>query len=182
MTKALLSKARPYSPKGARKLEDQEVELDGSYNLKFSQCVDIKTYDEDNDANYAEQIAAGTVVPSKSYVIFHVCTDATCDYEGQDDLYIVDLPTYLGTVATYHAEKKGKYCEACGQFEDVCVPEEEEVVEEEAADEGDAEEGEAEEGAEDEEEPEEGEGEGTPTSCTPCSSFTFRFATHFFNS
>lgn len=153
VTKALLSRARPYS----RKLEgEDEDQFDGNYNLKFSQCVDIKTYDEDNHAAYAESIAAGTVVPTKSYVIFHVCTDATCDYEGVDDLYIVDLATYLGTVATYHAEKTQNYCDACGEFEDVCNPEEEDN-DEDAVDEGDGEEEQEEEG--DEEGGEEDNGE-----------------------
>lgn len=157
VTKALLRKATPY--KSGRKLEDQ-VALDGSYNFKFSQCVDVKTFDEDNDANYAEQIAAGTVVPTKSYVIFHVCTDATCGYDGEDDLYIVDLPTYLGTVATFHAEKKAKYCEACEQFADVCnvqEEEEEEEVAEDADEEADGEEEQADEG--ENEQAEEGEEE-----------------------
>ena len=141
VTKALLTRARPYS----RELEgEDEVQFDGSYNLKFSQCVDIKIYDEDNHAAYVDSIAAGTVVPTKSYVIFHVCTDATCDYEGTDDLYIVDLATYLGTVATYHAEKTQKFCEACGEFEDICNPEDDE----DAADQGDEEEEQEEDGGE----------------------------------
>lgn len=145
VTKALLTRARPYS----RELEgEDEVQFDGSYNLKFSQCVDIKIYDEDKHAAYVDSIAAGTVVPTKSYVIFHVCTDATCDYEGTDDLYIVDLATYLGTVATYHAEKTQKFCEACGEFEDICNPEDDE----DAADQGDEEEEQEEDGGEEEEE------------------------------
>lgn len=145
LSRALLSKATPYK-NPARKLEDA---IDGSYSLKFSQCVDIKTYDEGNE-DYADSIASGVVVPTKSYVIFHVCTDATCGYEGDDDLYIVDLATYLSTVATYHAEKRGKFCEACGQFEDVCnVQEEDDAVEE---DEEEAADGEGEEAAEGEQE------------------------------
>lgn len=153
VARALMKKARPYKPSlsGVRKLEENGI--DGSYNLKFSQCVDIKTYDQDNFANYADQISAGTVVPTKSYVLFHVCTDATCGYDAEDDLYIVDLPTYLATVATFHAEKKGKYCEACNEFQDFCNPEEEE--EEEAVGDdavaGDEEEEAADEEAEDEE-------------------------------
>ena len=132
VTKALLRHARPYSSSNSRRsLEDN---LNGSYNIKFSQCVDVKTYDEDNHAQYADSIAAGTVTPSASFVIFHVCTDYTCSYEGTGDLYIVDLKTYLGTVAMYHAEKKGKFCEACNEFEDVCTATDDATVTDDATD------------------------------------------------
>jgi hypothetical protein len=144
LSRALLSKASPYNRRRAQDNE-QAAALDGSYSLKFSSCVDVKLYDDEfANSEYADQIAAGTVTPTKSYVIFHVCTDQTCGYEGVDDLYIVDLASYLGTVATYHAEKSGKYCEACGEFEDVCN-----VVEEEGDDAVAAEEGGEGEGEED---------------------------------
>lgn len=154
LTKALMKNARPYKAANGTSRKLEENGFDGSYNFKFDKCVDIKTYDEGNFENYADAITAGTVVPTKSFVIFHVCTDATCDYDSEDDLYIVDLPTYLGTVATFHAQGKANYCEACQEFADTCaVEEEEEEVEEDA----DAEEADAE--AEAEDEPEEDEPE-----------------------
>jgi len=133
VTKALMKKARPYKASGNVSRKLQENDIDGTYSFKFSQCVDIKTYDEESFANYAEQIQAGTVLPTKSYVIFHVCQNGTCGYEAEDDLYIVDLHTYLGTVATFHAEKKGNYCEACNEFADYCNPEAEEEAADDAA-------------------------------------------------
>eukprot|EP00569_Conticribra_weissflogii_P000900 CAMPEP_0171357300 /NCGR_PEP_ID=MMETSP0878-20121228/46169_1 /TAXON_ID=67004 /ORGANISM="Thalassiosira weissflogii, Strain CCMP1336" /LENGTH=701 /DNA_ID=CAMNT_0011863339 /DNA_START=100 /DNA_END=2204 /DNA_ORIENTATION=- len=164
-TEALFMKARPFkNAHTGRKLEGQEdaAELDGSYSVKFSQCVDVRTKNEDL---FSDELIAyaqsGSVVSSKSFVLFHVCQGDNCYYESDDDLYIVDLGTYLANVATYHADKRQNFCEACEQFQDTCVVEEEEVAEDDAAEEEEAAEedgaeGEAEEG---EDEPEE-EGEG----------------------
>eukprot|EP00970_Alexandrium_tamarense_P017077 scaffold8197_cov175-Alexandrium_tamarense.AAC.2 len=162
-TEALLKRAQPYKKAGTtsspRKLEEEEI--DGSYSLKFSQCLDVKTYNEENFETYASYLAAGTVTSSKSYVLFHVCQGNNCFYESEQDLYIVDLATYLATVAVYHAEQKMNYCDACEQFQDVCVVAEEEVAEEEAADAQEGEENNMEEGQEGQEGGQEGqEGEG----------------------
>lgn len=121
-TEALLKKAIPYRKGGkSRHLQEQNNEIDGSYNLKFSQCVDIKTLDENlfgNDMiSYAQ---AGQVVSSRSYVLFHVCQGSNCYYESEDDLYIVDLATYMKNVAVFHASKRRNYCNACNQFADSC--------------------------------------------------------------
>ena len=123
MTKALLKGARPYH---SRRLE--EVEIDGSYNIKFSQCVEVKTADENLfDENIIDYAKAGQVVSAKSYVIFHLCQDSSdCYYDSDDDLYIVDLPTYLTSIGVYHANKRQDYCEQCEQFDNYCNAEEEE--------------------------------------------------------
>lgn len=155
-TEALIKKARPYkkaSTNAASRRLDGEFEIDGSYNLKFSQCIDVKTMDEDLfDENIVAYAEAGQVVSAKSYVLFHVCQGDDCYYDADADLYIVDLPTYLTNVATYHANKRNDYCDACGEFEDVCNVEEEEEEAEEAAEEEDADEEVEEEEEADEEE------------------------------
>ena len=148
-TEALLQRARPYKKSGntSRRLEG-DFEIDGSYSIKFSQCVDIKTVDENLfDENLISYVQAGQVVSTKSYVLFHVCQNNNCYYESDDDLYIVDLPTYLSNVAMYYANQRTNYCEACNEFQDYCNPEEEEAAEGEAevAEEEDAEAGEEEE-------------------------------------
>jgi len=164
-TEALLKKARPYKKAGAknnsitkRRLdgEEDEFEIDGSYSLQFSECIDIKTYDEDLfDEDIVGYVKSGQIVASKSYVLFHVCQDDTCYLDAEDDLYLVDLPTYLTNVATYHANKRNDFCEQCERFDEYCNPEEEEE-EEEAEDEDEGEE----EGEEnDEEEDDEGDEE-----------------------
>ena len=144
-TEALLKKATPYKGKrtGAKKVgrraEEAEFEIDGTYSLQFSECVDIKTMDEDLfDEDIVSYVQAGKIVAAKSYVLFHVCQDNTCYLDAEDDLYLVDLPTYLTNVAQYHANKRNDYCEQCERLEEVCNPEEEEVEEEEAAEEEDA--------------------------------------------
>lgn len=168
-TEALLKKARPYRKNSAanasRRLEGEEAEfeIDGSYNLKFSQCVDVRTMDEDLFGDdIVEYVQAGQVVSAKSYVLFHVCQGDDCYYDAEADLYIVDLPTYLTNVATYHANKRSDYCEACEEFADVCnVEEEEEEAAEDEANEEDAdeEEGDEEEDQQDEEQGDEEEGD-----------------------
>lgn len=147
-TEALLKKAVPYKKAGgkvSRRAEEQEFEIDGRYSLQFAECVDVRTYDEDLfDEDIVSYVQAGQIVAAKSYVLFHVCTEnETCYLDSEDDLYLVDLPTYLTNVAQYHANKRNDYCEQCERFEEYCNPEEEEeeeVEEEEAEDEKEEEE------------------------------------------
>merc|ERR1711966_519197 len=101
-------------------------------------------------------MGAGQVVSAKSYVLFHVCTDDTCYLDAEDDLYLVDLPTCLVNVATYHANKRNDYCEQCNEFDEYCNPEEEEEDEEEEGGEEEDEEGSEDEEEDDKDEEEEG--------------------------
>jgi hypothetical protein len=118
--------------------------------------MDIRTYDEELfREDYIEYAKAGQIVAEQSYVLFHVCQESECYLEAEDDLYVVDLATYLANIASYYANKRTDYCTQCQDYQDYCTAEEaveEEAVEEEA-DEGEAAEGEEGEG-------EEGEGEG----------------------
>jgi len=130
---ALLRSARPYK-KGAatdaafrRRLDQNDFEIDGSYNIKFEQCVDIKLLDEDLfDEDVIEYTQAGNITSTQSYAIFHVCQESDCYYESEDDLYIVDLPTYVMNVASYYANAKSSYCGACATYyNDFCVAQDE---------------------------------------------------------
>jgi hypothetical protein len=174
---ALLQRARPYQPQKEqshqqkqRKLDD--IQFDGSYSLKFSQCLDVQTYnDELFDQDILEYSSSGKVVSVKSYVLFNICqTNVNCNYDADDvNMYMVDLQTYLGSAAQYRANIRNDYCEACDKYEDYCNPqqeeeaaaeeEEEEPEEEAAAEEEPAEEGEGED-ANAEGEAEDGEPEG----------------------
>jgi hypothetical protein len=165
-TEALLKVAKPYNQKTAqksqsrtRRAEENNNGLDGSYSIQFSECMDIRTYDEDLfGENYIEYTKAGQIVAEQSYVLFHVCQENECYLEAEDDLYVVDLATYLANIASYYANKRTDYCTQCQNYQDYCTAEEE-VVEEEADAQEEAE-GEEEEAAEGEEaEGEEGEGE-----------------------
>ena len=135
-TEAILKKAIPYKKKSGgsdqlvtrtRRLDEEEFEIDGSYSIKFARCLEVKTMDEDLfDEDIVAYVQSGDIVAAKSYILFHVCQDDTCYYDSYDDLYLVDLATYMGSVALYHANYRTDYCEQCEQFDEYCNPEEEE--------------------------------------------------------
>lgn len=132
-TEALLKKARPYKKKDTaaassrRRLEDDDFAVDGTYSLKFSQCVDVKLLDNDLfDEDVIEYTKTGQIISAKSYALFHVCQDNDCYYDSEDDLYMVDLPTYVMNAAGYHASVKASYCAACDTYyNNFCVAQEE---------------------------------------------------------
>jgi len=160
-TEALLKKATPYNKKTAEKAARRranENEIDGTYSIKFSECMDIRTLDDELlNEDMIEYAKAGQIVSEKSFVLFHVCGEETCNYDAEDDLYVVDLGTYLANIASYYANKRSDYCEQCEMYVDYCTAEvEEEVVEEAAAEEEVA----AEEEGEPEGEGQAAEGEG----------------------
>ncbi|KAL7526105.1 hypothetical protein ACHAXR_001319, partial [Thalassiosira sp. AJA248-18] len=136
---ALLQKARPYrkaagggdassstSPTSRhhhhnhhhhRRRLDENYAFDGSYSLKFSQCIDMKLLDQDLfDEDVIEYTEAGQITSTASYALFHICQNDDCYYESEDDLYIVDLATYVKNVAGYHANVKSSYCDACDAY------------------------------------------------------------------
>lgn len=164
-TEALLKKATPYKKGGAKKVqrraeEEAAFEITGSYSLEFSQCIDVKTTDEElMDENIIGYAQAGQIVSTQSYVLFHVCLeDSTCYIDSEDDLYMVPLPVYLANIATYHANKRSDFCDQCERNDEFCNPEEEEAEDEEnEAEEEDNEEAEEEGDEENNEEGDEGE-------------------------
>ena len=74
-TDALLQQAQPYKQSGpAHRRLDQNFQVDGSYSLKFSQCVDVKLYDRDLfDENVVSYTKKGQIISTKSYALVHVC-------------------------------------------------------------------------------------------------------------
>ena len=106
-----------------RRLEENELSIDGSYSIKFSSCLDIKTYNSDLfDDDIIAYVKSGKVVSAKSYVLFHACQEEEC---SDDDLYIVDLSTYLTSVVGYRADEKENYCAACEEAEGMCFGDDE---------------------------------------------------------
>ena len=129
----LIDKARPYHHRRRRTKSSQHhnhndehrqldqnnnnFQIDSTYSLKFSQCIDLKLYDEDLfDDNVIEYTKAGQILSTKSYALFHVCQDSDCYYESNDDLYVVDLSVYIQNVASYYANVQSNYCEACDLY------------------------------------------------------------------
>ena len=123
ITGSLMKHAKPYRKSNShhRRLEEEDkLAIDGTYSIKFSSCLDIKTYDANLfDDDMIQYVQSGRVVSTKSYVLFHACQDADCD--DDDELYIVDLPTYLTSIVEYKAEEMENYCRACEEAEDTCV-------------------------------------------------------------
>jgi hypothetical protein len=119
---ALIQKARRYVKNGSSH-HSRRLEFDGSYNLQFSQCVDIKLLDDDLFGDdVIDYTKAGEIISTKSYVLFHVCQDDDCGSGSEDDLYLLDLSTYVKNMASYHASTKGAYCDACDTYYyDFCV-------------------------------------------------------------
>jgi len=100
---------------------NNNFQIDGSYNIEFSQCVDVRMIDEELfDEDNIAYTQSGQIRMSKSYVLFHVCQDDDCYYESEDDLYIVDLATYLLNVASQKATSRANYCEACVNYASFC--------------------------------------------------------------
>ncbi len=119
---ALIQKARRYMKNGSSH-HSRRLEFDGSYNIQFSQCVDIKLLDDDLFGDdVIEYTKAGEIISTKSYVLFHVCQDGDCGSGSEDDLYLLDLSTYVKNMASYHASTKSAYCDACDTYYyDFCV-------------------------------------------------------------
>ena len=115
-TSAISVSARSY--KQNRHLD---VNLDHSHIIRFSQCVDVKLRDDDLfQDKVIDYVRKGSIVSTKSFVLFHLCQNNTCFYESEDDLYMVDLKSYLMNTAQYHATKRSDYCDSCNAYADYC--------------------------------------------------------------
>ena len=164
-TEALLKVARPYnngaSSSRNRRLDDGELNIDGSYSLKFSQCVELKTKDEElfEDENMVAYVQSGQIASTASYVLIHICqSNSDCYYETDDDVYMVSLADWLTYIASSHANKRTDYCNACNEFADYCTQDaEEQQAEEEEDEEEEEDDREEEEEEEDDRDEEEGE-------------------------
>lgn len=105
--------------------EEQEFEMSGDYSLQFNRCLSIQTqpananflYDE-NIYPYAEN---GRVVSQRSYVLVNVCKTKYCDYYiGDENLFMVDLDTYMAATTVYYQERTENYCQACIYSRNYC--------------------------------------------------------------
>ena len=106
------------SSSSSRRRDDRHLEFDGTYSVKFSQCVDAKLVDDELfGEDMIKYTKAGQVVSAKSYVFFRICQDGDCGVDDDDDdLYLLDVSTYVRNVASYHASWRGDYCDACDAY------------------------------------------------------------------
>jgi len=166
--RSLMRGAKPYGDT-ARKLEEQEWEINGEYSIQFNSCLSLTIADEDLlDEGIIYYAAQGQVVAQKSYILFDVCYSEDCYYQADDSkmTFVTDIGTFFEAFADFLPNQVEQYCEGCQENEGYCdgsleAEMAEQEAEEEAADEEEeeAEEGSEEDGEEGEEDGEDGEGE-----------------------
>ena len=124
--KALLRSAIPVDKNGNRRLDQQEFEINGLYSIKFNHCLSLKIAADQYedvlfDQNVIEYTKAGKVLAQTSYVLFNVCqTDYNCYYDDDENLYMVDLPTYMGSLIEGKQQLEESFCEACNESYESC--------------------------------------------------------------
>lgn len=132
--KKLLRAAVPVNRQGERRVEEQQqgqqqnnggVEISAYHSIQFNECLSLSAQPEDETIfgdDYIAYTKSGQIVPQKSYVLFNVCeTESSCRYVSDENLYMVDLATYMGAMVEYFPNKLEKYCQACNDAQDYCV-------------------------------------------------------------
>jgi len=157
---SLMRGAKPYNANTARKLEEQEWEINGEYSIQFNSCLSLTIADEDLfDENYIGLAKEGLITAQKSYILFDVCYTQDCYYQEDNAkmTFITDVGTFFQSFADFLPNQVQNYCEGCQQNEDYCfgnIQQEEEEEEEQQEEES----GEESEEEDNEEEGEENEG------------------------
>lgn len=123
--KALLRNAIPVDKNGNRRLEQNEFQITGEYSIKFNHCLSLKIAADNYedvmfDENLVQYTAEGKIVAQTSYVLFSVCQTENCYYEDDESLYMVDLPTYMGSLIEGYQQKEENYCQACQESYETC--------------------------------------------------------------
>jgi hypothetical protein len=129
--KTLLSNARPYdrNSQADRTLagNDYQKASLASYSVQFDSCISL-TVKDDNLLNYASYAKEGLVVSQKSFVIFHLCENDSCDdgYQSQsssnnNNTYVVDINTFVLAMASYTPTMEEEYCQQCRNNEEYCL-------------------------------------------------------------
>jgi hypothetical protein len=111
---------------GERILENNKFELTAMYSFTFDKCVSIRTEPNDAgeiifDASLEQYASKGEIVPQKSYILFNVCKTKYCDvYRSDDNLYMIDIGTYMAAIADYYVARHEAYCDACVDSYNYC--------------------------------------------------------------
>jgi hypothetical protein len=120
----IMENAVRVNSKGERHL-NQNFELSGGYSIQFNHCVSLKTEPANDDIMFAEDLieytAKGAIVSEKSYILFNVCETKFCDYySGDDNLFMVDVETYMASITDIYQERQENYCAACQTSRSFC--------------------------------------------------------------
>jgi hypothetical protein len=120
-----MEKAIPVNRKGERLL-NQNFELTGAYSLQFNKCISLPMEADEDGIMFADDLlsytAQGEIVTQKSYILFNVCPTKYCSYYASDDnLYMVDLATYMDSIVDFYMDRNDAYCGACQEAEEYCA-------------------------------------------------------------
>jgi hypothetical protein len=102
-----------------------KVQMSSKYSVQFNTCVSIPTQPSDDALLFSDSLISytkkGQIVSQKSYVLFNVCPTNSCSYESNENLYMIDINSYMKAVTAYYADWTQSYCEACEDDRDHCV-------------------------------------------------------------
>jgi hypothetical protein len=116
---------------GDNQMEDYEyapLNVTADFKLQFNSCLSLESENYnlllDNLVNYAQ---SGALKSIRNYVLFDVCQDGDCSTQNsnKDNVYMVDLLTFIEAVIEYGPTNHELVCDACQTYgEDVCGVEE----------------------------------------------------------
>ena len=105
---------------------NNKFELTAMYSFNFDKCVSVRTEPSDAgeiifDANLEQYASKGEIVPQKSFILFNVCKTKYCDYyKADDNLFMIDIGTYMAAIADYYVARTEAYCDACVDSYNYC--------------------------------------------------------------
>jgi hypothetical protein len=127
-SRTIMERAIRVNRQGERILQEENnsFELTSAYSFQFDICVSLRTEPSDAgeiifDADLEQYSSKGEIVPQKSYILFNVCKTKYCDYyKADDNLFMIDIRTYMSTIADYYVSRHEAYCDACVDSYNYC--------------------------------------------------------------
>jgi len=121
----LIKKAVKVNRRTLRRVEENNQQITAAHSLQFQQCTSL-TMGSPNDEimfgdDYIQYTQNGKIVAEKSYILFSVCETEDCYYADDEEVYMVDLATYMGSVINYIPDQRQNYCNACLEAQDYCA-------------------------------------------------------------
>jgi hypothetical protein len=107
--------------------DQQQFEISGAYTVQFFKCASVSSqpYDDDMlfDSNLLPYTTKGQIAAQKSFVLFNLCETQYCDFytAGDENLYMVDVATYMTLTTVNYEARKESYCTACASSENYCA-------------------------------------------------------------
>ena len=102
-----------------------EFALSEEHSVQFQSCVTLTTEPWSSDIFYSDynvQAAqAGAIKSEKSYVVFNVCETDSCVYNANNNVFMVELETYVRSTMSFYPSKKNRYCKICQMSEEYCM-------------------------------------------------------------